>query len=59
MMKKILGNLWFWVISAFLLIIAAWIVTTVIALRHQPAPLEEGEVLERQVPEVKGLIRVS
>jgi hypothetical protein len=53
MIKKLLGNLWFWVISAFLCIIIAWGLTMFLATKHQPESLKEGEVLERQIPEVK------
>ena len=51
MIRRLLVNLWFWVIAAFVLIIAAWIITIMIAKAHHNQPLREGEVLERQVPE--------
>ena len=50
MIRKLLSNLWFWVVGAFVLIIAAWIVTIMIANEHRNQPLQKGETLERQVP---------
>ena len=51
MIRKLLGNLWFWVIGAFVLVILAWVLTILYAGKHRMEPLQEGEVLERQVPD--------
>ena len=51
MIRKLLGNLWFWVIGAFVLVILAWTLTIIYANKHRAEPLQEGEVLERQTPE--------
>ncbi len=50
MMKRILGNLWLWVTVAFLLVIAAWVWTIMIAKDFDYKPIPDGEQLERQAP---------
>ena len=49
-MRKIFGNLWFWVVLAFLLVIGAWVWTIKIASKYPQAPIEDGETLEQQAP---------
>jgi uncharacterized membrane protein YdbT with pleckstrin-like domain len=49
-MKKLLGNLWFWVISAFLLVIIAWVWTFQLAKHYDFSPIDEETQLERQPP---------
>ncbi len=50
MIKRIFGNLWFWVVTAFLLVIVAWYCTIMIAKDYDYKPIPEGEKLERQAP---------
>lgn len=50
MIRKILANLWFWVVSSFLLIIIAWVLTIKAASKVKDQSIEEGEVIERQLP---------
>lgn len=50
MLKRILGNLWVWVIAAFLLVIVAWYWTVRIAQNYNNQPIQEGETLQRQQP---------
>lgn len=50
MIIRILANLWFWVVSAFALIIIAWFLTIKAADKVKDQPIQEGEVIERQLP---------
>lgn len=50
MIKKIFGNLWLWVVAAFLLVIVAWVWTIMIAKNYDYHPVSEDEKIERQVP---------
>jgi hypothetical protein len=49
MMRKILSNLWFWVITAFVLVIVGWYFTVKIANQYRVPTVAEGEIIERQV----------
>jgi len=50
MIRKIISNLWTWVAIGFLLLIAAWVWTIMVASEHRPPPVEDNETLERQPP---------
>lgn len=50
MLKRMFGNLWVWVIAAFLLVIVAWVWTVRIAQNYNNQSIPEGETLERQQP---------
>ena len=50
MMKRILGNLWLWVVLAFVLVIVAWVFTIIIAKDFDFEPIGEEENIERQSP---------
>jgi len=49
-MKKLLGNLWLWVVMAFVLLILAWYFTIKVANENKQTPIEPEEVIERQPP---------
>ncbi|MEQ9825510.1 MAG: hypothetical protein ABQ298_14085 [Puniceicoccaceae bacterium] len=49
--RQIIGNLWIWVVAAFLLVILGWYWTVRIANQYDFSPPAEGETLERQLPD--------
>jgi hypothetical protein len=48
--KRIIGNLWFWVVLAFVVIIIGRAWTIYLVRDYDFKPIPEGETLERQVP---------
>ena len=48
MIKNILGNLWLWVVAAFVAVIIAWVWTIRIASNYDHARLTEAEEQQLQ-----------
>jgi len=55
MIKKVFGNLWVWVVAAFVIVITAWVLTIRVAGKYNYKPVSEDENLTRQLPEPTSL----